>query len=389
MHIAWLARNQLHVKRGDSVTIVTSQFAENARKKSAEMVQRNAWKTQNAGALFMGARGAQQLETEVPVYLTGITSQAGGALLYSMELRDVSGVFEVSEDGQDERRLFHGNVGGLRDLARHPMAKVVAAVTSNVKAGTSHVCLVGLNGEGVTVLTDGDAVERHPSWVPGAPQVLIYESSGVGRAPDGQFAGLGPSSVVRLDASTSGLTTLAEDARFDFVQPRLDSKSQLYFVRRPWAGAARVQVSLGSAFMGALLFPFRLLRALLGFFNFFSLRYSGKPLLGGGNARAQEADLRRLMLWGNLASAQQNALGQMHDEELKAIRAPNDWVLIRRGSTGDDEVLLKSVATWDLRADGTILYSDGVDISLRHPDGRTERVASDDAVQSVAFLAER
>jgi hypothetical protein len=388
MRLAWLARNQLVVKEGnESPRPIESQFAENARRKSAESAQRNAWKTQNTGALFMGmgARDAGQLSVEVPAHLTGLTSQPSGELVYSLELRDVSGVFEVSRDGKDEKRLYHGTMGGLRDLARHPQASITAGVTSNVRAGTSHVCLVGLDGEGVTVLTEGDAVERHPRWVPGMPRALVYESAGVGRTPDGLFAGLGPSSIVQLDAKTGALETLAEAPGFDLCQPRIGEDGALYFVKRPWLGEGKPP-SLIDFLLGVLLIPVRLLQAIAGFFNFFSVRYSGKPLLGGRNARATEADVRRMMLWGNMAAAQQEALAQVTAEDLKAIRAPSDWMLVRRPKGGSEEVIAKAVAAWDLRADGTVLFTDGVDICSRAPDGRVTTLASDTGVRALVAL---
>jgi hypothetical protein len=389
MRVAWLARNQLVVKEDDAPPrLIESQFAQHARRKSAESAQRNAWKTQNTGALFMGmgARDASQLDVEVPAHLTGLTSQPTGELVYSLELRDVSGVFEVSRDAKDEKRLYHGAMGGLRDLARHPQATIAAGVTSNVRAGTSHVCLVGLDGEGVTVLTEGDAVERNPRWVPGLPRAVVYESAGVGRTPDGAFAGLGPSAIVQLDAKSGELETLAEEAGFDLCQPRVGADGALYFVRRPWVGEGKPP-SLVDFLLGVLLIPLRLLQAIAGFFNFFSVRYSGKPLLGGRNARATEADIRRMMLWGNMAAAQQAALAQVTADELQALRAPSDWVLVRRRKgEGSDEVLARGVATWDLLTDGTVLFSDGVDISSRSVGGRVTKLASDTGVRALVGL---
>ncbi len=314
MRIAWLSRNLLTVKDGDQpAKQLESQFAEKARRKSAETSQRNAWKTQNTGALFMGmgARDASQLTVEVPAHLTGLTCTPSGEVVYSLELRDVSGVFEVSRDGSDEKRLYHGAMGGLRDLAR-------------------------------------------------------------------------PSTIVQLDAKSGALSTLAEAPGFDLCQPRVGADGALYFVRRPWAGEA--STSFVDVLLGVLLLPWRLLTAIAGFFNFFSLRYSGKPLLGGRDARSREADIRRMMLWGNLAAAQQEALDQVTEEQLKAVRAPSDWVLVKRSSAGVEEVLLKGVAAWDLLADGTVVFTDGVDISALAPEGAVTKLASDVGVRAVVAL---
>lgn len=386
MHFAWLARNQLHVKTDRGVDTLRSEFAEKARRKAAESVQRNAWKTQNSGALFMGMgqRETNDLAHEVPAFMTGVSSAPDGGLLYSLELSEVAGVFETSRDGTNERRLFHGNVGGLRDLTRHPLAPLCAATVSNLKAGTSHVSLVGLDGEGVSVLTEGDTVERNPRWVPNQPRTVVFESAGVGRTPDGLFGGLGPSSIQTLDVKSGELATLAEEKDFDLCQPRLDAAGALYFVRRPWSTGDDRRTP-GQVLLNLVLLPVRVVMAVFGWFNFFSMMYTGKPLLGGGNARSREADIRRMMLWGNMAKARQGALSDAQADELKAVRAPSNWELIKRFN-GKDETLQRAVATWDLADDGTILFSDGVDISVRRPDGAVEKLHTDSEVQSLVVL---
>lgn len=152
-----------------------------------------------------------------------------------------------------------------------------------------------------------------------------------------------------------------------------------------WLSRNQLGTTLGQWLVGVLLLPVRVVMAIFAWFNLFSMMHTGKPLLGRGNARSREADLRRMMLWGNLAQARQLALTEAQTDDLKAVRAPGDWVLVRR-KDGKDETLARAVATWDLAADGSVLFSDGVDIQLRKPDGRVEKLHTDREVQSLVVL---
>ncbi len=56
--------------------------------------------------------------------------------------------------------------------------------------------------------------------------------------------------------------------------------------------------------LGVILIPWRLLQAIFQFFNFFTIRYTGKQLdptaqEGGGSAR-RPLDVERMIVWGNV-----------------------------------------------------------------------------------------
>jgi hypothetical protein len=131
-----------------------------------------------------------------------------------------------------------------------------------------------------------------------------------------------------------------------------------------------------------VLLPFRLLQAIIHYLNFFSAKYSGKTLVSHGGAQQREADLKQMMIWGNLVEAGEGA--SQGDEAPDLV--PASWELVRRSVEGQIEVLAKSVLAYDLTADGTLLYSNGSSVTSLSPGGKVTRLHRDRLIQQVVAL---
>ena len=105
----------------------------------------------------------------------------------------------------------------------------------------------------------------------------------------GNFAGIGPFGIQRLDVESGALTTLAEDPERDFLDPKIGADDALYVIARPYRGQAK-PVSPFRMLLDLVLSPFRLVFALVSYFNFFTVRYTGKPLITSGDARSRAAE---------------------------------------------------------------------------------------------------
>lgn len=389
MQMAWLARGQIHLKDADgTVRAFTSEYGEKARQRAAKSAQNNAWRTQGPGAMFTGAamQAAQLGAVEVPLFITGLSRGSSGNLLYGLETRDVGGLFAIPRDGGAEERLFHAANQQLRDPAAHPLAPIVACAIPRPQTGACHLALFGLEGDALTEVTEGDTVDRRPSWIPAEPRALVFESAGIGRDANGAFVELAPSVIQRLDVRSGDLKTIAEEPGFDLCAPRVDGDGALYYVRRP--RARHDHVSPWRLLLGLLLIPFRLIAALFGWLNFFTLRYSGKPLASSGSARARQAELKQMMLWGNLVNAHQLALDDVQAEDLAEVRAPRSWTLVRQEKDGSKRTIADGVAVFDVTPEGAVLYSNGTEVFLRNRDGKVESVAKDAGVQQVIWMGE-
>src|SRR5581483_1031577 len=151
-----------------------------------------------------------------------------------------------------------------------------------------------MNGDGSDMreISEGDSVDLAPRWVPGASRRLVFQTAGLGRDAAGRFSGYGPFAVQQLDLDSGDLTTLAEDPDSDLLGPQKTASGDLYYIRRPFAGKPKAFSPI-NVVKDTLLFPFRMSYAIFQFFNFFSMRYTGKPLSTSRGAVSRTPDLKQ------------------------------------------------------------------------------------------------
>ena len=387
--IAYVASGKLHLKRDDAPPrSVTSAYAEKVRERAHQIDRKHAWKTEGRGGRFMGAgawAGADEAALVAPVArVTGLArARAAGHVLYALDTEMVAGVFSYELENGAETRIFHATDRRLVDLATHPDHEAVACAIRH-KNGTTSIALMREDGTEIQVVTDGDTIDLAPRWIPDAPRSLVFQSAGVGRDAAGVFAGVGPFAVQRLDVEDGKLTTLLEDERFDFVTPQLAADGSLHCIRRPYQGADK-SVPVGRVMMDTILAPFRMGNAVVQYLNFFTTRYTGKPLVTSKGARSRAADAKRMAELGNLAQANEAARRALEREEHDTGNVPSSWELVRFTAGGEDEVLAKGVASFDLGAGG-VIYTDGRHIEWKRGDEKPVRIASDHDIERVVAL---
>lgn len=369
---------------------ITSTFAADVRNRTASIHRRHAWKSEGRGARFQrGLSWGVDAEAGQPhaVAMTSVRAGQGGTLLYTLQSGPVSGVFRYRLDRHDpsgadhtaETRLFHTadmHVDGLSD-AQHDYH--LCAVRSG---GLSAIAAMEEDGSELMELTSGDSFDDMPSWVPGRDRVVVFQSAGVARNPQGYMVGLGPSEVQTLDVPDGRLETLLSDPKHDLLAPRITADGTLYCIRRPHDPPAASGSPL-RAVTDVLLFPVRLVLALLHWLNYFTTSMTGKPLTTAGGPAKQGADVRRMMVLGNLVEAERDGLSLDGDP---ASVVPANWQLVRRDADGKLTTLAKGVVAYDLLPDGGVLYSNGNVIYRLGPDGKRTRVLEAEAITHVCHL---
>jgi len=239
------------------------------------------------------------------------------------------------------------------------------------------------DGSDLTDLTQGDSIDRAPSWVPGSTAELLYQSAGIARDQQGNSVGASSVRIERLNIESGDVTTLLGDERYDYLEPRMDANGNLFCVRRPsWSMRRKFQPL--RAILDLVLLPFRVLYALFQYMNFFTVRYTGNPLVTSGDARQKQADLRQMMLLENLMQAQRDAEGIFAREKNSLVA--RSWELVKKPAEGELQVLQRGVLSFDLCAEGAIVYTDGRRIFLLHPDGTKSVLGKDQLISQVLAL---
>ena len=377
---AFVSLGKLQLSRSGKVTEIASTFGDRIRERLLEIEKRHAWKSQGAGARFMGM-WAPRIDTDAANMNIFITSLARGArrgeVIYTLETTDICALLALDEAEQEEQRLWHSDKTRIRDLTRHSTEDRIACAVWDAN-GTANIGVMNASGSRLRELTEGDSLDISPRWSPASADILVYQSAGVGRNRDGHPVTYGAFEVHQLDLSNGDLQTLLSHPKFDFLAPQLDSEGRLYCIRRPRRDP--FHRPWWKAIVDFVLIPWRFLVAIYAFFNFFTMRYTGRPLAQGGNA-AKGADLKRMMLWGNMVDAEQQMRAKPHEENPDLV--PRDWELIRQDPNGEVVTLARGVLSFDLFADNSLIYSNGSAVFQLTPDGANTRLLKHSFIEKV------
>lgn len=386
--LAYLAQAKLHLHAGEGERTFESTFGRSLRDRAAEIHNRHAWKMEGTGARFMkGLLWAQQARDlrEFRIAVTSICrGRNPGEVLYSLETDEISGVFAVDADGM-EQRLFHTADFRVRHVAVHPDGEAIALAVAHDHL-TSDIAVLDGNGANLREVSEGDSVDLAPHWVPGPGRRLVFQSAGVGRDSAGRYAAIGRFTVQLLDLDSGEIQSVADDSDADLLGPQMDSAGALYYIRRPSKKARKTGVDPLGIILDILMLPLRLAFAIFQFFNFFSIRYTGKPLATSKGAAQQTPDLKQMMVWGNVIDADRAARENRFGDADAPSLVPASWQLIRQTSKGK-EVLAKGVLSFDIARDGSVVYSNGSAVHRIAPASDSpERLLVGQMIEQVAAL---
>lgn len=369
---AFLAEGKLFLLHANGdVSQVESHFVQEIESRAERTRERHGWKAQSTGwnvtassrgappGLLAGLGGMQDGPHRTHVQFTALAPSEPGKWLYALAVGDVGGIFEYEEADQSERRVIHRVGLRVSHLARNPVDGTYALTLANPD-GTAHLATLDPRGRGIRERTEGDCLDEAPAWDPSGT-ALIFQSAGVARSSHGALAGHSPYAVQRLDLASGDMTCLWEDPAFDLLLPRLAPDGSLYCLRRPYEPVRRTPVWQPA--LDAVLFPFRLAVAFIGFLNVFSLIFGKKPLLSAGGPEQQGPDLRWLYLHGRMVQVKREQLAQ------GSALVPRSWELVRRSPEGRVSTIARNVLHFDLAPDGSVLHTDGHQISRLSPDG--------------------
>jgi hypothetical protein len=377
---AFAAGGRLHVRLGGAAPrLLESAFAGTVRDRAQEIHRRHSWKGEGSqggfGAIAWGRQPSGPPSVEARV--TGLTRGPAEELLYALEVDRLTAVCACDARSGSERRLLHGSKTRIRDLSARPDRDEVACSLLHPD-GTASIALMSREAADLRQVTEGESLDLFPAWADDGTPRIVYQSSGLGRDAAGRPAGFGRFEIHALDLQRGQVETLAADPAADLERPRIGRDGALHYLCRPHGGA---RASVPALLKDLVLLPPRLIYALFQYLNFFSARYTGKPLTTTGGPQGQPGDLRRMLQWANLADAQQQA---QDTEEPGGV--PRSHRLLRVRGSAPAEALAQGVACYELAPDGSILYATGSGVHRLGQDGRSERLCDAAGVEALVAL---
>lgn len=390
--IAFLADGKLYrATAGGEARQIESEFIRTYEERRALSRERNSFRNQGMMWNFNSAQQPMAMaempipdDQQRPLRFTGVCrGPKSGEMFYSLQTDLIGGLFHFDAATGYERRLLHRQQLDLRDLAISSNGAELAC-TLGVGGGATNIGVMDAEGGKLKEVTSGDSMDEAPSWVAGRGRTLVFQTAGIGRHENGMIFGFGPCAISQLDLETGDLKMLLEHEAFDYIAPRMSADGALYYIRRPYqlrAGTSPLKVAGDIA-----AFPFRMARAVVHFFNAFSMFFSRKPLITSGGPQRQGPDKRAILLWGRWVEVDRSMRYAKPDADPPLV--PSSWTLVRRTSDGDEETLATGVVAYDLADDGTTLHTNGSAIYLTPPGGTAKRVARSRFVDRVKIIAQ-
>ncbi len=361
--LAYISQGQLHLERDGGGEILESPFGLSLRDRAVQIQNRNAWKLRGRGGQSLSRALKMPAEADLREFRIAVTSVTRGLkpgeLLYTLETDEISGVF--ARDGAGvEKRLFHTADFRAGHIDAHPDGSTIALSISH-PGGMANLAVLKTDGSDLTEVTDGESLDQAPRWVPGPGRRLVFQSAGIARDSKARFSGYGPFAVRLLDVDSGEMSCLAQDSKFDFLAPRMAADGNLYYIRKPAAGNQAPQpVDPWVALHRTVLLPFRILWMIAWLID----------------ALVEQRTGRRLFTVKNLA-----------EQPAKDLKTPSFWLLMRQKDGQEAETIAESALSFDLAIDGSVIYSNGLDVYRIPPNGGpAAKVLSGAGIDLIAAL---
>jgi hypothetical protein len=381
--IAYLSDGKLFIsKSGGPFQMVNSAFVDQTKNRLLEIQQKREWKTKGEGARFMGVQPA--LGGLDPVSMqarfTGMTHMpASEEIRYSLVTETVGGLFDYNPAENSERRLMHKEYFNIKDISfSRDSGKTVCALSH--PGGTSNIGLISESCTDVMQLTEGDSFDEAPRWIPGSKNEIVFHSAGVARDSSGYFAGTGHFSILKLNLSTGSIDTIVEDPLYDYLAPQYTSHGELFCIRRKYEQVWNKRPSMIAILKDIVLFPYKLIKAILSFLNTFSQVFSREPLITAGGTGKKGPDPKMVYLHGRMINIEKE-MKRANKNDVERGYVPSDWELVRINASGT-ECCARGVASFDV-CDDDLVYTNGSSIYRLSRDGSKQRMAKGQYIEKI------
>lgn len=357
--LLYLSNQALHQLQGQKTQSIDCQAVSQYKKNLQEIKQRKQWKTTGTGAQFMGMSQYDDADEFANIFPVDAVLTDDQQMIYAARLQDGCAIYIKSllDPQQAEALVLRNNEFVVHHLDYEAQNKRLILSASKGYAYERHLCVLGLDSSRLQYITEGDCQDEHPCFDPQQPDIVYYDSCGFAYDQQGNVS-VGPKEICRLNLKTGELETIISDPRYDFYKPQIDATGQLYFLKRPYKN----QSYSGSSLKDILYAPFKIIRAVIGWLDFFTQRYTGESLKstsGANPAKARQKSEEELFVEGNLIKAQKALQQNQSAGEKFAGVIPRNWELIQYSADGEQKVLKRGVLCYALNTEGSLYYSNG------------------------------
>ena len=402
-NVFYISEGEMYMSSNGKIRPIPSAMLNSYLERVRDNAKRNDWKKSGSGAAFTGAydpsvdpsTAIANAKQQSRVLCIG---RHRTELVYSLYLGGASGIYR-------KRNLEDENEGVVLSDSEYVYndfdIKQGRMVFSAIFANESHIGLTNVDGGEIEYITEGSTRESDPCFARDGSPYIYFSSLGLsqsdkdsdpeapssnGRFIDERMNGVdcifGPAALCRFDCEKKELIDICSDEKYDFLNPYAAKNGDIYYIRRPYTETRSVSVK--GCLLDVILLPFRLIRAIFGFFDVFSMAFSGKPLQSSGSTKSKQKDPRKTIVDGNIIDANKELKKNKESNDKFPGFIPHTWELHKLTSEGADTVVKRGVMAFALdESDGSVVYSNGSSIVRLFASGEEEKIADAKKVSKI------
>lgn len=380
--IFYLANEQLHTLNESRSQVILCEAVEKHKKNLLEIQQRKKWKTTGTGAHFMGMNNEQEEVDLIGIYPTSMILIDENHLIYTAKLQEGSSIClkNIHDPHEAEGLVLRKSDLIIRDMDYDAATRRLVLSASSSFDYEQHLCVLALDGNSMQFITEGQCYDANPCFNPLDSQQIYYDTCGIAYENGLDFS---PKEICRLDLKTGDLDIILSDSKFDFMKPQIDQFGNLYCIQRPYGSGFKE--SPFSSIKSLVLAPVKIVKAIIGWLDFFTQKYTGESLKttsGANPAKTKQKSEEELFIEGNLIKARQSLeLNQKSGEKYPGL-IPRSWQLIKITPTGEKEILKQGVMSFFIKND-VVFYSNGKHLIQLSADNKEALLCEDQLISRI------
>src|SRR5258708_2502244 len=179
---------------GQELRELQSPHVQAAMERTERSRQLHGWKQGTAFAWSITGPDRPDAAGGVRIQAPSAQFAAHDRVLYFLKDDSFGGLFEYDLTQGIERRLLHNQKLPLAAPRLHPDGRQLLCA-QHAKNGTANIVMMDADGGNYREVPGGDTVDAAPAWIPGEPNLVLFQSSGLARNPDGYVIAHGPTSI--------------------------------------------------------------------------------------------------------------------------------------------------------------------------------------------------
>lgn len=358
MRIVYISENKMYICEGGKVRELPSERVAHYTETVRTINHNKEWKYTGTGAKFTGTL-RNFSDSEASDYSINGLEWDGRGLVYSMILGEMGAIYRKNLDNPKaaEEHIYTAMNAGIGRISYNG-SQIAAEMGGHIAIYDPET--------GCSELTEGDSVETAPSWSDSDSGELLCTSKGI--AVSDRDMHYSPGAVLSINMKFGTMDEIYSDKKSDIISPRRDSDGNLWFIRQPY----KQENKKTSLWKDILLFPVRIIKAIGGFLNAFSVIFGGEPLRDGGkrsDVKSRQKSEKELFFEGRLIEAGKNQRENSAKGDKNPSIFPRSRELVKVSPDGEETVVRCGVQDYLLLENGGLAVSDGQSVIYIGNDG--------------------